>query len=164
MSMHWRFLLLLPIAFGAPAALAQPQADFVRVLKSERKLVLFSEGKVIREFKIALGGNPVGHKQQEGDEKTPEGRYVLDYKKSDSAYYKAIHISYPNEDDVAAAKQRGVRPGGQIMIHGQRNGLGRLAVLSQLLDWTRGCIALRNEEMDVLWNLIAEGTKIEILP
>lgn len=147
-----------------PVSLAQPSVDFVRVVKSERKLILFSEGQVVREFRIALGGNPTGHKQQEGDQRTPEGSYVLDYKKSDSAFYKAIHISYPNEHDVAAAKQRGVKPGGQIMIHGQKNGIGWLAALSQFVDWTRGCIALKNEEMDVLWSLIAEGTKIEILP
>jgi murein L,D-transpeptidase YafK len=163
--MYLRFaLFLLSVSLYAPVSFAQSSVDFVRVVKSERKLILFSEGKVVQEFKIALGGNPVGHKQQEGDLRTPEGSYILDYKKSDSAFYKAIHISYPNEHDIAAAKQRGVRPGGRIMIHGQKKRAGRFAFLSEFVDWTKGCIALKNEEMDVLWDLIAEGTKIEILP
>lgn len=164
MDMYLRFLLFLSVILYAPVSLAQPLIDFVRVVKSERKLMLFSEGQVIREFRIVLGGNPVGHKQEEGDQRTPEGSYVLDYKKSDSAFYKAIHISYPSESDIAAAQQRGVQPGGQIMIHGQKKGGGRLAILSEFVDWTKGCIALKNEEMDVLWNLVAEGTRIEILP
>jgi len=162
--MRLRFLLFLSVILYVPVSLAQPSVDFVRVVKSERKLMLLSGGQVVREFRIALGGNPAGHKQQEGDQRTPEGSYILDYKKSDSAFYKAIHISYPNEHDIAAAKQRGVRPGGQIMIHGQKKRAGRFAFLAEFVDWTKGCIALKNEEMDVLWNLIAEGTKIEILP
>lgn len=162
--MYWRVPLVLLAFVYVPASLAQVPVDFVRVVKSERKLMLLSGGQVIREFKIVLGGNPAGHKLQEGDKRTPEGRYVLDYKKSDSAFYKAIHISYPNEDDIASARQRGVKPGGQIMIHGQKYVSGRLAILSDLIDWTNGCIALKNDEMDVLWDQITEGTKIEILP
>lgn len=162
--MYLRFLLLLSVSLYAPVSLAQPSVDFVRVVKSERKLMLFSGGEVVREFRVALGGNPTGHKQEEGDQRTPEGSYMLDYKKSDSAFYKAIHISYPNANDIAAAKQRGVKPGGQIMIHGQKNDIGWLAFLSEFVDWTKGCIALKNEEMDVLWDQITEGTKIEILP
>lgn len=111
-------LIFLSALFYAPASLAQSTVDLVRVVKSDRKLMLFSEGKIIREFKVALGSNPNGHKQQEGDGRTPEGNYTLDYKKSDSAFYKAIHISYPNAHDVASAKQRAVNPGGKIMIHG----------------------------------------------
>lgn len=126
--------------------------------------MLIAEGKVVHEFKVALDGNPKGYKQQEGDKRTPEGRYTLDYKKADSAFCKAIHISYPSPDDVAAAKKRSVSPGGQIMIHGQQNGLGWLSFLSQRLDWTDGCIALRNDEMEVVWGLVKEGTQIEILP
>lgn len=143
---------------------AAPVADWVRVLKSERKLQVLAQGRVLYEFSIALGSNPVGHKTQEGDGKTPEGRYTLDYKKADSAYYKAIHISYPNAQDSAAAQARGVRPGGQIMIHGQKNGLGHLAAVTQRFDWTIGCIALSNEDMDLLWSVIQEGTPIEITP
>jgi murein L,D-transpeptidase YafK len=157
-------LILLLMLFYVPASLAKANVDLVRVVKSERKLMLISEGQVIREFKVVLGSNPTGHKQQAGDQRTPEGSYILDYKKSDSAYYKAIHISYPNADDIASAKQRGVDPGGQIMIHGQRNGFAWLYFLSQYIDWTNGCIALKNSDMDVLWKKVPEGTKIEILP
>ena len=162
--MYLRFPLLLLVFLYVPVSLAQLSVDFVRVVKSERKLMLLSGGQVIREFKVALGGNPAGHKQQEGDQRTPEGSYTLDYKKSDSAFYKAIHISYPNPDDMAAAKERGVRPGGQIMIHGQKNDPGRFAFLSEFVNWTNGCIALKNDEMDELWGQVTEGTKIEILP
>lgn len=159
-----RPLLCMLLCFYLSASFAQAPVDLVRVIKSERKLMLFAEGKVIRQFKVALGSNPQGHKQQEGDKRTPEGRYTLDYKKADSAFYKAIHISYPNPSDVASAKKRGVSPGGQIMIHGQKNGLGWFNFLSQRSDWTEGCIALKNDEMDVVWNLVKEGTPIEILP
>lgn len=162
--MYMRVPLLLLVLLYIPVSYAQVSVDFVRVVKSERKLMLLSGGQVIREFKIVLGGNPTGHKQQLGDQRTPEGHYTLDYKKSDSVFYKAIHISYPNQDDMAAAEERGVRPGGQIMIHGQKKDSGRLAFLSELIDWTNGCIALKNDEMDELWGQITEGTKIEILP
>jgi len=159
-----RILLCMLLCLYLSVSFAQVPVDLVRVIKSERKLMLFSEGRVIHEFKVALGGKPKGHKQQEGDKRTPEGRYMLDYKKADSAFYKAIHISYPNPDDVASAKKRGVSPGGQIMIHGQQNGLGWFGFLSQRRDWTDGCIALKNGEMDVVWNLVKEGTQVEILP
>lgn len=117
----------LLLGLGASGILAaEAKVDLVRVLKGERKLQLLAGTQVLREFPVALGGNPLGHKQQEGDRRTPEGRYLLDYKKADSAFYKAIHISYPNGADLAAARKRGVAPGGQIMIHGQKNGLGAL--------------------------------------
>lgn len=148
----------------ATTASAEPAIDLVRVIKSEHKLQLISSGVVRQEFHVVLGSNPKGHKTQEGDGKTPEGIYTLDYKKSDSAFYKAFHVSYPNANDVASAKSRGVNPGGQIMIHGQKNGFGWLASLSQYFDWTNGCIALKNEDMDTLWSSVKEGTKIEIKP
>lgn len=138
--------------------------DLVRVLKSERKLQLLAASVVQQEFNVALGGSPVGHKQREGDQKTPEGSYVLDYKKSDSAFYKAIHISYPNAQDIARAKAEGVSPGGQIMIHGQKNGMGRLSAVTQKYDWTNGCIALTDADMDVVWKSVRPGTPIEIRP
>ncbi len=121
-------------------------------------------GRVVKEYKVAFGANPVGHKQQEGDERTPEGAYILDYKKSDSAFYKSIHISYPNEDDQLRAESLGVDPGGFIMIHGQRNGLSWLSGLTQLFNWTDGCIAVTNAEMDEIWQLVNKGTAIEIKP
>jgi len=156
-------LFLLAMLFCQNLTLAEPAIDLVRVLKSEHKLQLVSEGKVFQEFNVALGSNSKGHKQQEGDGKTPEGTYTLDYKKPDSAFHRAIHISYPNKNDITSAKVRGVSPGGQIMIHGQKNGLGWLSFISQRFDWTNGCVALNNDDMDILWAVIKEGTKIEII-
>lgn len=159
-----RRLLLCVLFYYQCGALAAPMVEQVRVLKSAHQLQLITAGKVSHTFKIALGGQPIGHKQQEGDDRTPEGHYILDYKKVDSAYYRAIHISYPNDNDRAAANARGVSPGGLIMIHGQKNGLGWLSPLSQRIDWTEGCIALSNSDMETLWDLVEAGTKIEILP
>jgi murein L,D-transpeptidase YafK len=159
-----RCLFFLIFLFCQNLAWAEPSVDLVRVLKSDHKLQLLAEGKVLHEFKIALGGNSKGHKQREGDGKTPEGIYTLDYKKSDSAFYRAIHISYPNSTDIASAKARGVSPGGSVMIHGQKNGLGWLSFISQHFDWTNGCIALDNSDMDIVWAVVREGTKIEIFP
>lgn len=138
--------------------------DLVRVEKSARKLFLLQQGKVVREFNMVLGSNPVGHKQQEGDGKTPEGVYWLDFKKPDSAYYKSIHVSYPNAQDLAAARKLGVSAGGQIMLHGQPNGLGLMSALTQQRDWTAGCIALSNADMEVVWQAVRVPMRIEILP
>lgn len=157
-------LLLFIVLIDIGAACAEPSVDLVRVLKSEHKLQLIAEGKVLYEFGVALGNHPKGHKQQEGDGKTPEGIYTLDYRKSDSAFYRAIHVSYPNSSDIASARARGVNPGGSIMIHGQKNLLGWLSFVSQRFDWTNGCIALDNTDMDKVWSLVHEGTKIEIAP
>ena len=143
---------------------AESSVTLVRVLKHDHKLQLLAGDKLVGEFHVVFGANPRGHKQQEGDERTPEGSYTLDYKKPDSAFYKAIHISYPNAKDIASAKTRHVEPGGQVMIHGQKNGLGRLSFVSQLFNWTNGCVALSNADMDIVWALVTEGTPIEILP
>jgi murein L,D-transpeptidase YafK len=159
-----RSLYFLTFLFCQNFACGEPSVELVRVLKSEHKLQLMAAGKIMHEFKVALGSNPKGHKQQEGDGKTPEGVYTLDYKKSDSAFHRAIHISYPNGADIASAKTRGVGPGGSVMIHGQKNGLSWLSFISQRFDWTNGCIALNNADMEVLWAEIREGTIIEIIP
>lgn len=138
--------------------------DQVVVDKSKHRLLLLNGDTRVREFSVAFGGEPQGHKQQEGDQKTPEGLYILDYKKADSAFYKAIHISYPNAEDKAHAAKKGVDPGGFIMIHGQKNGFGFLAPIMQLFNWTDGCIALSNKDMEDLWNLVQVGTPIQINP
>jgi len=143
---------------------SEQMADFVLVIKSESRLYLMHKGKEFASFKVAFGGNPRGHKQQQGDERTPEGRYTLDYKNAQSAYYKSIHISYPNAKDRESAKKRGVDPGGHIMVHGQRNGYERLSIFAQFFNWTNGCIALTNKEMDVVWQTVNPGTPIEIRP
>jgi murein L,D-transpeptidase YafK len=154
-------ILLLPnIAFADEL----PKAELVLVEKSERKIYLIKNNKPFREYKIAFGAKPEGHKQQEGDERTPEGKYILDYKKSDSAFYKAIHISYPNEADKKRAKEKGVNPGGLIMIHGQKNGYGWFGFITQSFNWTDGCIAVKNIEMDEIWKSVNIGTPIIIEP
>ncbi|TKB46823.1 L,D-transpeptidase family protein [Thalassotalea mangrovi] len=136
--------------------------DLVRVDKSENAMFLIRNGEIVRRYHVALGENPKGHKMQQGDERTPEGRYTLDYVKEDSAYYRAMHISYPNDDDLSSARERGVSAGGFIMIHGQRNGMEKLAPITQQYNWTDGCIALTNEEMDEFMALVDIGTPIEI--
>jgi murein L,D-transpeptidase YafK len=111
-----------------------------------------------------LGKHPQGHKQQ-GDSHTPEGNYILDFKKADSAFYRAIHISYPNEQDKTQANARGVDPCGAIMIHGQRNGFGWAGWFMQHFDWTDGCVALMNSEMALVWQSIVDaGTSVTIVP
>jgi len=141
---------------------AEETVDKVVVLKLEKKLILFSGVKKVKEYSVVFGDNPKGHKQQEGDERTPEGNYILDYKNSNSSFYKSIHISYPNEEDKKRAKDRGVSPDGDIMIHGQKNGWGWLSPVMQFFNWTDGCIAITNSEMDELWIIIKVGTPIEI--
>ncbi|NRB22535.1 MAG: L,D-transpeptidase family protein [Shewanella sp.] len=138
--------------------------DLVVVTKSTSTMALMRGGEVLRRYHIALGDRPLGHKIQEGDQRTPEGRYTLDYKKSDSAYYRAIHISYPNEEDQLRASALGIQPGGQIMIHGQNPRSSLSAEEAQQYNWTDGCIAITNPQMDELWHAIDEGTPIEILP
>ncbi|GLQ73964.1 L,D-transpeptidase family protein [Vibrio penaeicida] len=145
-------LLSLTLPFMAFSAV-----DLVKVVKSERTMTLLSKGEVVKEYRIALGGSPKGHKQQEGDQKTPEGRYILDYKKEDSAFHRSMHISYPNAKDKARAKALGVDPGGFIMVHGN-NPENRLLQF----DWTEGCIAITDDEMDEFMDLVQVGTPIEI--
>jgi murein L,D-transpeptidase YafK len=138
------------------------EIDLVRVDKSENKMYLLDGEKVIQEYHVAFGENPEGHKVQEGDERTPEGIYTLDYKKEDSSFYRAMHISYPNQVDLDNAKRKGVSVGGFIMVHGQRNRLGWLSTITQNFNWTNGCIALTNSEMDEFMALVKVGTKIQI--
>ena len=137
--------------------------DKVFVDKSARVLQLLSDNKVIKTYHVALGGNPIGHKQKQGDQRTPNGAYKLDYKNEKSKYYRSIHVSYPNAADKARAKKLGVNPGGDIMIHGQKNGFGQLASITQRLDWTEGCIAVTNDEMDEIMAAVKVGTAIEIV-
>jgi murein L,D-transpeptidase YafK len=140
------------------------KADWVIVVKSQRTLTLLSHGSILHTYKVALGGSPVGAKEQQGDHKTPEGRYVLDHRNAKSRFYKSIHVSYPNEQDKQSASQHGVSPGGDIMIHGLPNGFGWLGATHRTRDWTDGCIAVTNAEMDEIWELVPDGTPIEIRP
>ena len=138
--------------------------DRVVVYKSERKLVLLSQGKQIRSYKVALGSEPVGPKTRHGDHRTPEGVYTLDSRNPNSHFYKAFHISYPSQKDIATAKKLGVSPGADIMLHGLPKEYAWVGKSHTLHDWTDGCIAVTNEEMDELWKLVPVGTPIEIKP
>ena len=150
------------LLIAGPAAAQEAQVDLVRVDKSERTLTLYAGGRPVRTYTgIQLGDEPVGPKRFEGDERTPEGRYTIDYGNPNSAYHLSLHISYPTAADVAYARARGRSPGGLIFIHGQPNWLpvGRLHG-----DWTDGCIALSNAEIEELWSLVGNGAEIEIVP
>jgi murein L,D-transpeptidase YafK len=152
--------------FSAAQDLVKPEVhiDRVLVLKSARTMELLSHGKIEHSYKIALGGDPVGAKTMQGDHKTPEGIYVLDSRNAHSRFYKSIHISYPNAHDSASARQKNVSPGGDVFIHGLPNGYGWVGSSHHLKDWTDGCIAVTNQEMDEIWRVVANGTPIEIRP
>lgn len=141
-----------------------PVADFVVIEKAARKLHLMQNGKILRTFRIALGMVPVGDKKQEGDLRTPEGRYLLDRRNPDSDFFLSIHISYPNAEDRREAAERGVEPGGAIMIHGQPNEPTRSEAYYRTRDWTNGCIAVSNSDMIDIWLMTGDDTPIEIRP
>ena len=140
------------------------QIDRVLVLKGKRELHLVAQGHVLKTYPISLGFAPVGPKRRQGDGKTPEGVYTLDYRNPHSEYYRSLHVSYPNAQDRARARSMGVSPGGDIMIHGLPNGRGWIGVEHRRFDWTEGCIAVTNEEMAEIWALVKDGTTIEIRP
>ena len=136
----------------------------ILVYKSIRSMELWVGETKLRSYSVSLGRNPVGQKEYEGDGKTPEGSYFLDFRKADSVAYKAIHVSYPSAQDSAKARANGLKPGGSIMIHGIWNGYGWAGGIMKYFDWTNGCIGLNNKEMDEIWDLLAWNTPIEILP
>ncbi len=138
--------------------------DKVLVKKAQRKLILLHNGKIYRQYRIALGSAPQGHKQQMGDGRTPEGHYLIDYRNPNSQFYRSLHINYPNVNDKQRARRQRVNPGGQIFIHGSPNGLAVKATWNSSVDWTLGCLAVSNQAMDELWRLVKNGTPIEIMP
>lgn len=153
--------LLAGTAQAAPP-LAYPEVDHIVVAKAARTMTLYGvDGSVTVIDHIQLGGDPVGTKHFEGDRRTPEGRFTIDYGNPNSAYHLALHISYPRASDTAYAAARGRRAGGLIMIHGQPNewAAGRVPG-----DWTDGCIALSDEQIEALWEAVPDGTEIEIVP
>ncbi len=145
-------------------ALQKSPADKILIEKKERRLTLISKGKVLKTYKMALGGNPIGPKERQGDNKTPEGTYVVDSRNKDSSYHRSLHVSYPNEKDKKRAQQLGVSPGGDIMIHGIKNGFSWVGDLHTGVDWTKGCIAVPDEEIEEIDKLAPNGTIVEIRP
>lgn len=161
-------LVLLTIAFAACGRHRAPQnsehASKIVIVKSAHTLTLISGTRSLHTYKVAIGRSPVGPKTRKGDHKTPEGEYIIDAKKEHSRFYRALHISYPSESDREQARNRGEDPGGDVEIHGIENGLGWIGGLHRSIDWTDGCIALTDGEMDEIWNRVPVGTPVGIKP
>ena len=157
-------LALLLCVSSAYFARAPLHADRIVVHKSKRELTLMNRGVPVKTYRIALGPAPNGAKHCEGDERTPEGVYRIDSRNANSKYHRALHVSYPNAEDVATARRMHCRPGGDIMIHGLKNGFGYLGAAHRNFDWTAGCIAVTNEEIDEIWAAVPNGAIVEIRP
>jgi murein L,D-transpeptidase YafK len=169
--MRWLFALLclsLSVLANAnpqpPQASPAPRVDKILVVKSERKLQLISHGKPFKSYRISLGKVPTGHKEREGDQRTPEGIYWVDWRKTSDNFNLSMHISYPNARDMATARNKGTKPGGMIMIHGTPLDAEYPEWFFNTLDWTNGCIAMTNPDMREVWSLVKDGTLIEIRP
>jgi murein L,D-transpeptidase YafK len=156
--------LLCGVGLAQTASAPALHADRVLVLKKERTLQLLSGGKVIKTYKVALGGEPVGPKTRQGDHKTPEGVYVLDSRNAHSQFYRSIHISYPSPNERTAARKNGFSPGGDVFVHGLPNGYKWVGAAHREKNWTDGCIAVTDQEMDEIWAAVKDGTPIEIRP
>jgi murein L,D-transpeptidase YafK len=157
-------LALCGMGVAQTSATTELHADRVVVLKKERTLQLVEHGKVVKTYKVALGGDPVGPKARQGDHKTPEGVYILDFRNAHSQFYKSIHISYPNERERAEARTKGLSPGGDVFVHGLPNGYRYVGAAHRLKDWTDGCVAVTDDEIDEIWRAVPDGTPIEIRP
>lgn len=160
-----RAAAMLLAMFAADAAAEFPpglapeaqRADAIRVHKSARKMDLLRDGRIIRSYRVHLGGAPVGPKRQQGDQRTPEGEYAISYRNAASRFHLSLRLSYPNADDLRQARVRGVDPGGDIMIHGG-------TPPGESRDWTEGCVAVSNAEIEEIWRLVPLGTPVRIDP
>lgn len=172
---RWRVLAMLTslVLIGAGLYAHWPhdylsagsRADRVVVQKSERRMTLYHNGHILRQYTVAIGRNAVGRKEREGDRRTPEGRYLLDSRHANNSHFhRSIHVSYPNSEDRVRAQRLGVETGGAISIHGLRNDLWFFGRLHRWFDWTKGCIAVTNQEMDEIWQVVVDNTPIEIFP
>jgi murein L,D-transpeptidase YafK len=162
-------IVLLTIVFSVaceshPLDSKRLAVDKIVIVKSDHTLTLLHAGKEIKTYKVSIGRVPVGPKERAGDHKTPEGKYIIDAKNPNSKFHLALHISYPNADDRARAARLGVDPGGEIEIHGLENGLGWIGPLQRETDWTDGCIALTDSEIEEVYPAVRVGTPVEILP
>lgn len=144
--------------------IADRTIDKILVLKSAHQLQLISKGEALKTYRVSLGKAPIGTKLQEGDQRTPEGFYWLDWRKTSDNYNLSLHISYPNITDSARARREGVNPGSMIMIHGTPVDEDYPEWYFQTLDWTNGCIAMKNSDIREVWDLVKDGTMIEIRP
>jgi len=162
----YALICVVALLLLAAPVLAKPkqEADKILILKSARTMTLLSGGKTLKTYKVALGGVPVGPKRIEGDHKTPEGNYIIDAKNAHSRFHLALHVSYPSAADTKTARKLGARPGGAIMIHGLASSFAYLGALHRQTDWTDGCIAVTNAEIEEIWKLVPVGTRVEIHP
>jgi len=159
-SAHAASVSFAPVSTSPPLALV----DSIVVEKKARKLTLYRDGKPVRNFLVALGQSPVGDKLRAGDYRTPEGMFYIDARQPNSKYHLALHISYPDQVHRARSQAAGAQPGGDIMIHGLPNGLGKAGASHRQNDWTNGCVALTDEEIEQIWSLVPIGTPVEIKP
>jgi murein L,D-transpeptidase YafK len=164
------FLLILVLAglvyYFYPETKLQPdiKIDELVVIKSKRTMYAYSNGKLIKVYHVALGQDPIGDKEFRGDKRTPEGRYRINDRNPKSGFHKNLGVSYPDKTDIEEAKKRGVNPGGDIKIHGLKNGFGFIGKFHRLLNWTAGCIAVTDNEVDELYESVDNGTTIIIRP
>lgn len=159
-----KFLALLGLVAFSTVGRETKVADRIVVEKSARTMKLMRGDDVLKTYRVALGGQPIGAKQHTGDHKTPEGAYIIDFKNAQSQFHRALHISYPNRADRDRARKLGVEPGGNIEIHGLPPKFAWLGKLHRQTDWTDGCIAVTDAEIDEIWQLVPVGTPLKILP
>jgi murein L,D-transpeptidase YafK len=143
---------------------AEVKADLLVVNKGQRELLAYAHGQLLRSYRVSLGRDPAGTKIRQGDRKTPEGEYMIDGHNPRSSFHRALHVSYPSAADVGRAESGGYDPGGEIMVHGIHNGLGWIGKAQRLVDWTTGCIAVTDQEIEELYRVVPDGTRIEIRP
>lgn len=159
--MWWSALTWLIVS---SVALSAQTVDRVLVQKRTRTLELLHNGKVLRSYKVALGAEPIGPKTCQGDHRTPEGTYIIDARNAASRFHRALHVSYPNPEDRKRAAAAHCSPGGDIMIHGLPNGYGFVGAGHRLKDWTDGCVAVTDQEVEEIWKLVPNGTPVEFRP
>jgi len=162
----WIYVLLVGFAWTmhAQQTAAGQKADSVLILKRDHVMELLAGGRVIRSYKVALGQGGLAAKERQGDGRTPEGHYLIDARNAASEYHLSLHVSYPNAEDRKRAAKLGAAPGGDIMIHGLPNGKGWVGAGHRVYDWTLGCVAVTNEEIEEVWKLVPVGTPVEIRP
>lgn len=158
------FIIILYQTYLEKTVIKGTNVDKILIIKNKRLLFLLNKNKILKKYKIALGKNPIGHKLRKNDFKTPEGKYFISSKNKKSRYYRSLKISYPNKRDKKSSNKLGTNPGGNIMIHGILNGFGWIGKFHRYYDWTKGCIAVTNKEIEEIWNVVKLGTKIEIHP
>jgi murein L,D-transpeptidase YafK len=164
MMWHWKIYGLPLVLTLSALAAPQPNVDHILVLKKEHKLLLLNGDRIVKAYSVALGSGGLAPKRRQGDDKTPEGLYRIDYRNPASRFHLALHISYPAENDKEQARKRGVSPGGDIMIHGLGGEFRSLGTKHYLYDWTAGCIAVTDSEIEEIWRLVPDRTPVEIRP